>query len=630
MAVLLPNTVTHAMAALPPAQRRRRAQREAFRHVTAVCVALTCALLVLSSLLGGRTASSSAVPPPPPPAPALSPEACVALARSWVAQARGVEARRGAVPRLNLTFFLHVPRTAGRTLFFCGLKPAFAPSERCLRSYDQLRVQDMSQPGCALLSSHDDHRLVDALPGNATVVTQLRRPQDRVVSAYEFAVEVAARTVFGRKRPAEAKVSGKTATIDVWPWSALVPMLRADMEDRRRARGWRAPSRFGAGPISGYSSPFVMSLSDFVRHPLVADVVHNGATFQLLGLTANGRSFAPGAREDDAEKGAAVQAAQLRACVSAPGPAAEVLLGYAQARLTGHIAAVTLTDRLNDSIALLAASLGRPLSGQGYRTIGDRQEQEDRQRVEKHPDAAAAVDADAARKGGSLAHMYRKCVVKQSNRTATRRRQALGLMQYADGFPFDFHRPDVTLPYLDQAVQTIRAANHLDAALYALGERLFDQRREVRASGCRCCRGMPPDPHCVIPSSYAGAGAASCRPVGAPGRRRRRGGGRVMTRNSRPLVSRLRHASARPARLRPSRVRPTSAARRVARVRGRRRPWAGKGGSRCVGGAGCAARGCPLRPEPAHAGHLRVPASVRGANRVGGGRLAGTGRAGCS
>jgi hypothetical protein len=526
VAALLPSTVTHAMAALPPAQRRRRAQREAFRHVTAVCVALTCALLVLaaaSSLLGGRTAPAPVVPPPPPTPRALSPEACVALAQSWVAQARGVEARRGAAPRLNLTFFLHVPRTAGRTLFFCGLKPAFKPSERCLRSYDQLRVQDMSQPGCALLSSHDDHRLVDALPGNATVVTQLRRPQDRVVSAYEFAVEVAARTVFGRKRPAGAKPSGKTATTDVWPWSVLVPMLQADMEARRRARGWRAPSRFGAGPLSGYTSPFVMSLSDFVGHPLVADVVHNGATFQLLGLTANGRSFSSGSGDDGAQAGAAVQAAQLRACVAAPGAAAEVLLEYARARLTGHIAAVTLTDRLNDSVALLAASLGRPLSGQGYRTIGDRQEQEDRQRVEKHPEIAAAVDAAAARAGGSLARLYRKCVVKQSNRTATRRRQALGLLQYADGFPFDFHRPDVSLPYLDQAVQAIRAANHLDVALYALGERLFDQRREVRAPGAVLLWNDLLT-H-FAPSPFTVTGTASCRPVGAPGRRRRRGGG---------------------------------------------------------------------------------------------------------
>ena len=473
------------MAALPPAQRRRRAQREAYRHTTAVCVALTCALLLLvagSSLLGGRSAGTApAVLPPPPPAPALAPAACLALAQSWVAQERRVDARRGAAPRLNLTFFLHVPRTAGRTVFFCGLKPAFAPSERCLRSYDQLRVQDMSQPGCALLSSHDDYRLVDALPGNATVVTQLRRPQDRVLSAYEFAVEVAARTVFGRKRPAGAKVAGKTATIDVWPWSALVPLLRDDMEARRRGRGWRAPSRFGVGPLSGYSSPFVMSLSDFVRHPLVADVVHNGATFQLLGLTANGRSFSSGPADDGGQAAAAVQAAQLRACVSAPGPAAEVLLGYAQARLEGHIAAVTLTDRLNDSVALLAATLGRPLSGQGYRTIGDRQEHEERQRLERHPDTKAAMDAAAARAGGSLAHMYRKCVVKQSNRTATRRNQALGLMQYADGFPFDFHRQDVGLPHLEAAVQAIRATNHLDVALYALGERLFDKRREVRA-----------------------------------------------------------------------------------------------------------------------------------------------------
>jgi hypothetical protein len=80
-------------------------------------------------------------------------------------------------------------RTAGRTFHTCLLKQGTPPAERCPKSYDHLRI-DVQIPSCKLLSSHDDFSVVQALPPGTAVVTQLREPVERFLSAYEFAVEV--------------------------------------------------------------------------------------------------------------------------------------------------------------------------------------------------------------------------------------------------------------------------------------------------------------------------------------------------------------------------------------------------------------------------------------------------------
>lgn len=70
-------------------------------------------------------------------------------------------------------FFLHIPRTAGRTYYFCFLKMATPPSRRCEKSYDVLRLNS-SVTDCALLGSHDDLSVMQYLPKDTAVVTQLR------------------------------------------------------------------------------------------------------------------------------------------------------------------------------------------------------------------------------------------------------------------------------------------------------------------------------------------------------------------------------------------------------------------------------------------------------------------------
>ncbi len=134
----------------------------------------------------------------------------------------------------QMVYFLHVPRTAGRTFHTCFLKLGTLPARRCPKAYDHLRI-NFTMPRCQLLSSHDDYSVVGMLPEDVAVLTHLRDPLDRFLSAYEFAVEVGSRAINRsanfRKRP------DKIATDDVWPWSYLVPFFTQDIRARVREGG---------------------------------------------------------------------------------------------------------------------------------------------------------------------------------------------------------------------------------------------------------------------------------------------------------------------------------------------------------------------------------------------------------
>ena len=56
-------------------------------------------------------------------------------------------------------FFLHVPRTAGKTYSSCFLSTSMKPSERCMPGYDHYRLPT-SQDGCRYYVSHDDMSLL--------------------------------------------------------------------------------------------------------------------------------------------------------------------------------------------------------------------------------------------------------------------------------------------------------------------------------------------------------------------------------------------------------------------------------------------------------------------------------------
>ena len=91
---------------------------------------------------------------------------CEALVHDWVSLQEQRYAQRAAqAKKINdkrLTFFLHIPRTAGRTVNFCFLKHATPEKDRCTRAYDELRT-DLSNPRCTFLASHDDYSLVERM-----------------------------------------------------------------------------------------------------------------------------------------------------------------------------------------------------------------------------------------------------------------------------------------------------------------------------------------------------------------------------------------------------------------------------------------------------------------------------------
>lgn len=104
-----------------------------------------------------------------------------------------------------------------------------------------------SRPGCRLISTHDDYSMVQKLPdGKASVITNLREPVARVLSSYEFSVEVAARFLrhyktrqtstesalkdtFPFTHKTRTTRTGLMSTLDIWPWKYLVPFFQKDV-----------------------------------------------------------------------------------------------------------------------------------------------------------------------------------------------------------------------------------------------------------------------------------------------------------------------------------------------------------------------------------------------------------------
>jgi len=246
---------------------------------------------------------------------------CVALAKG-IPDFTGNLVEKGGDP--SFFFFLHIPRVAGRTFNFCFTRMLFPPRDRCFSGYDGFTsLGPLSELGyqCKFQGTHDDLSVIEQLPEGTAVFTQIRDPIDRLLSSYEFSLEVAARYVTRKRDPS----SDKTKTDDVWPWSDLVPYMmediqkRIDAEDMRevdpkvwvkqvdvegeevyynaaRKKTMKAEQRKHLDTITPggalvlddmdpYDNDMVMPLREYVKLPIVHDLVFNGETFQVLGMT---------------------------------------------------------------------------------------------------------------------------------------------------------------------------------------------------------------------------------------------------------------------------------------------------------------------------------------------------------
>ncbi|KAH9700582.1 protein-tyrosine sulfotransferase [Citrus sinensis] len=250
---------------------------------------------------------------------------CEKIVREWARSALEEEIEGDGHTLQDLLFFLHVPRTGGRTYFHCLVKKVYGAALECPRSYDKLRF-DPRKPKCRLVATHDDYSIMSMLPREKTsVMTVLRHPVDRVFSAYEFSVEVASRFLV------HPNLTSATE---------LTKRIRAKHKgrDARKMKGLSYVNSNDSYNVEEMAMP----LHQFINEPVVLDTVHNGATFQVAGLTNN--SYL-------------AEAHDVRHCVQKFTILGEHVLQVAQKRLDNMLF-VGLTEKHRESAKMFVNVVG--------------------------------------------------------------------------------------------------------------------------------------------------------------------------------------------------------------------------------------------------------------------------------
>uniref|UniRef100_A0A2P2LJU3 Protein-tyrosine sulfotransferase isoform X2 n=1 Tax=Rhizophora mucronata TaxID=61149 RepID=A0A2P2LJU3_RHIMU len=403
---------------------------------------------------------------------------CEKIAKTWAS--RSVEQVREDRHTLrDLLFFLHVPRTGGRTYFHCFLKQLYSNSQECPRSYDKLRF-DPSKQKCRLLVTHDDYSMMSKLPKERTsVVTILRNPVDRVLSTYEFSIEVASRFLVHPNLTSATKMAGRlrskshgVSTLDIWPWKYLVPWMRQDLFARRDAR-----KHGGSNDIKS-DNPYDMEeivkpLHEYINDPIVRDIVHNGATFQVAGLTNN--SYFEESHE-------------VRHCVEKYKILGKYVLEVAKRRLDDMLY-VGLTEDHKESATMFANVVGAQVISQALESnstfelpadikpeqdsqISDSENDRDNPQTanQKSDENASIEDAEGKKENitvEKLMDAYEDCI-STLRKTQTRRRKS-SLQRIA---PANFSKAD-RLKISEDVVEQIRLFNNLDLELYKYAQDIF-------------------------------------------------------------------------------------------------------------------------------------------------------------
>lgn len=384
----------------------------------------------------------------------------------------------------DLLFFLHIPRTGGRTYFHCFLKKLYTNAQECPRSYDKLRF-DPSHPDCTLVVSHDDYSLTSKLPRERTsVVTILRNPVDRVFSTYEFSVEVAARFLVHPNLTSAKTMTSRVltksravSTLDIWPWKYLVPWMREDLFARRDARG--NDSVPSSKKINAYDvEDMVMPLHQYINDPVAHEIIHNGATFQITGLTNN--SYFDGAHE-------------VRHCVRKHPDLGRFVLQVAKNRLD-RMLYVGLTEDHEESARLFAHMVGaqvlsqsgalkldvqedQPSGTDSHSSMLDPEDEETNEHMNsthgwKINEALNTTEDDNGKGNmtvGKLMETYEGCIAKLRKSQSSRRR--ISLKKVAEANFTKTARRHVPEAILNQII----SLNSLDMELYEHAKKIFKQ-----------------------------------------------------------------------------------------------------------------------------------------------------------
>lgn len=412
-------------------------------------------------------------------------EHCENVVKKWATNSLKHESKEDKHALKDLLFFLHVPRTGGRTYFHCFLKKLYSSSLECPRSYDKLRF-DPSKEKCRLLVTHDDYSISSKLPrGRTSVVTILRNPIDRVFSTYEFSVEVAARFLVHPNLTSATQMAGRlrsknkgVSTLDIWPWKYLVPWMREDLFARRDARKTRGTSDFTSGDPYNMED-IVMPLLNYINNPISHEIVHNGATFQIAGLTNN--SYLPESHE-------------VRHCVDKYNNLGDYVLQVAKKRLDNMLY-VGLTEDHRESATMFANVVGQQVISQlvNSNAIGKEADVNNSEQGTSFSDSELDQNTNSDEKGNEttssddnevnqdnmtvekLMDTYEVCI-SGLRKTQTRRRIA-SLKRIS---PANFTK-EARNRVPQMVLQRIQSLNKLDVELYEYAQGIFAKQHKQAA-----------------------------------------------------------------------------------------------------------------------------------------------------
>ncbi|KAL9672913.1 hypothetical protein QQ045_029166 [Rhodiola kirilowii] len=406
---------------------------------------------------------------------------CERVVKEWTSNALDVDVKEDKHILQELLFFLHVPRTGGRTYFHCFLKKLYPNALDCPRSYDKLRF-DPRKPNCRLLATHDDYSMMTKLPKRKTsVVTILRNPVDRVFSTYEFSIEVAARFLvhpnLTSATQTDARVRKKSnaiSTLDIWPWKYLVPWMRRDLFARRDIR--RSKEKNVTKNSDSYNMEAMsMPLHEYIKAPIAQDIIHNGATFQVAGLTNNSYH---------------AESHRVRRCVQKYRSLGTHVLEVATKRLDDMLY-VGLTEDHKESATMFGNVVGSQVISQLMeksdkeplvnKKPGQNSDLSNSRPASRHLNSSAeSIDSEATSENvdgqnmtvGKLMQAYESCIGGLRKTQADRRTASLKKIA-----PVHFSK-EARRQVPEVVLRQIEELNSLDVELYKHAKKLFEKQHQ--------------------------------------------------------------------------------------------------------------------------------------------------------